>query len=99
MIDAGVLMGAVIRVARILKNERMVFLNFKFMALHATFLFIWGLSTFLAYLPYLTDRDSVTLWYWTVFTVINFGVSFFIAFILWIVIGKKTGEAELLVQR
>ena len=89
MIDALLLSAGVIRVGRILHNERMVLVNFKFMAFHAIFVFVWGLSTVLAYLPYLKNTDGEKIWYWTIYSVIDFGVSCFIAVILWRVSGKK----------
>ena len=83
IVDAFILLIAVIRVGIILSHYEMVTVNFKFMALHCMFLFLWGLATLLAYLPYIIDMEGDTLWYWTFYSLVDFGVSCFMAFIFW----------------
>ena len=89
LLSAGILLVGVIRVGRILSRERMALLNFKFMALHFIFLFVWSIATFLAFNGNVNALEGNKLWYWTFYSLTNFGVNCFMAFILWRASGKK----------
>ena len=80
--DAFVLLVAVFRVWRVLRNERMVFVNEKFMALHASLLFFVAVAIFLTYYDYFFN-GNVNVWYWTSYLVIDQTSSLLIVYILW----------------
>jgi hypothetical protein len=81
LIDMFVLIGAVYRVGRILSIERMVGVNYKFVAVHCVLLFFWAVATLMASLS--LGYEGETLWYWTIYSAMNSAVSCFIAIILW----------------
>ena len=68
--DAFVLLVAVFRVWRVLRNERMVFVNEKFMALHASLLFFVAVAIFLTYYDFIKNTD-VNVYYWTSYLLID----------------------------
>ena len=82
LIDAIVILIAVLRVYRILREESQLSLNEMYIGLHVVLLFVLAAVSLAVYLLRTSDMGS-TLWVWFIYQFIDFAVSCLIAFIMW----------------
>ena len=81
---AFLLLLAIIRVYRILREENLLMLNTKYMTVHASLLFILAGASTIMYLQYFKDghKSTVDFVIWLGYIFIDFAITCVIAFIM-----------------
>jgi len=88
LFDAFVLLVAVVRVYRVLRQENVISVHEKYMAMQVILLLLLALGNGFVSLAYLQSSEN-TFWSWTVNAVIEFIVTLVMLFIMWRVSGKE----------